>query len=119
MGDCVDYAIRRDHDRGNAGTLIESVSERIEGANLRLGVVVEAIGFIVGDDNGALRPILAAGDRVDGVGQKGLTDLRVGVAGVVVIARESCLNRRAGRARNEAVKVAVSAADIEDSAFRR
>jgi len=59
-------------------------------------VVVEAIGFIVGDDDGALLPILAPGDRVDGVSQKGLADLRVGVARVVVIAGEIGLDRRAG-----------------------
>ena len=96
MGDGVNYTIRRDHDRGNAGTLVESGSQGIPGADLRLGVVIEAIGFIVGDDDGAFRPILAAGDRVDGVSQQGLADLRVGVAGMVVIAGESGLDRRAG-----------------------
>ena len=90
----------------------------IPGANLRLGVIVEAIGFIVGDDDGALRPILAVGDRVDRVGQKGFADLRVGVAWVIVVALESGLDRRAGRAGNQAIEVAVSAADVEDAALR-
>lgn len=44
------------------------VSFRIEGANIGLSVVIEAIGFIVGDDDGALRPILAVGDGVDLIG---------------------------------------------------
>ena len=92
----VDHAVRRDHDRGNARTLIERVSEGIQGADLRLSVIIEAIGFIVGDDDGALRPIRAVGDGVDRVGQKGFADLRVGVAWVIVIAGESGLDRRAG-----------------------
>jgi len=100
MGDAVDYAIRRDHDRWNSGALIESVSKGIEGTNLRLGVVVEAIGFIVGDDDNALGPIFAVCDRVDRVSQEGLADLRVGVARMVIVSLEIRFDRRAGRARN-------------------
>src|SRR5208283_3237728 len=73
-------------------------------------------GLIVGDDNGALRPIGAIGDRVDRIAQKGFADLRVGVARVIVVAGISRLDRRAGRARNEAIEVAIPAADVIDSA---
>src|SRR5208282_3352006 len=48
--------------------------------------------------------------------QKGFADLRVGVAWVIVVALESGLDRRAGVARNEAIEVAISAADVIDSA---
>src|SRR5208282_4128301 len=116
MGNSVDYAVRRDHDRGNAWTLTERESKRVPGTTIRLRMIVEAIGLIVGDDNGALRPIGAVGDRVDRVAQKGFADLRVGVAWVIVVALESGLDRRAGVARNEAIEVAISAADVIDSA---
>src|SRR5271166_766617 len=96
MRDAVDHAIRRDHDRRNARTLIESVSKSIPGTYPRLAVIVQTVGFIVGDDDGALRPIRAVGDRVDRVGQKGLADLRVGVAWVIVVALKSGLDCRAG-----------------------
>ena len=92
----MDYTKGRDHDRWNSGTLVESGSKRIEGANLRLGVVVEAIGFIVGDDDGAFRPVLAVCDRIDRVGQESLANLGVRVARVVVIALEGGLDRWAG-----------------------
>ena len=65
--------------------------ERITGC-----VIVEAIGLIVGDDDGALRPIRAVGDRIDRVPQKGFTDLRVGVTWVIVVALVGGLDRRAG-----------------------
>ena len=119
MGDGVNHAIGRDHDRGNAGTLIEGVSHGIPGADHRLSVIVEAVAFIVGDDNGALRPILAAGDGVDRVSQQGLADLRVGVARMVVVAGESALDRRARRPGNELIEVAVPAANVEYSTFFR
>src|SRR5208337_1478227 len=109
VGDSVHHAVGRDYDRGNARTLIESGAVGIPGANHRLSVIVEAIGFIVGDDNGALRPVRAVGDRVDRVAQKGFADLRVGVAGVIVVAGKRSFDRRAGRARNKAIEVAVSA----------
>ena len=114
--DGVDHAVGRDHDGGNARSLVEGGSAGIPGANRRLSVIVEAVGFIVGDDDGALRPVRAAGDGVDLVGQQCLADLRVGVARVIVVAGKVGLDCRAGRARSQAVQVAVAAADIEDSA---
>src|ERR1700690_1653522 len=114
--DSMYHAVGRNHDRGNARTLIEGVAIGIDVTNRRLGVIVKTIGFIVGDDNGALRTIGAVGDGVDGVPQKSFTDLRVGVTGVIVVAGVSCLDCRAGRAGNQAIKGAVTAADIIDSA---
>ena len=69
VGNCVHHTVRRNHDRGNAGTLVQCISNGIPRTNLRLSVVVQAIRFIVSDDDGALRPILAAGDRVDRISQ--------------------------------------------------
>ena len=86
----------RDHDRGDARTLTESVIEGIPRTNIRLSMIVEAIGLIVGDDDGALRPVWAVGDRVDRVAQKGFADLRVGVAWMIVVAGIRRLDRRAG-----------------------
>ena len=80
---------------------------------MRLGMVVESIGFIVGDDDGALRPILAAGDGVDRVRQKSFADLQVRITRMVVISLERGLHRRAGRAGKQAVEL-----DPESAQFR-
>ena len=78
--DAVHHAIGRDHDAGNPRSTRERPSVMIERADVRYGVIVKAVGLVIGDDDGALLPIGARRDRVDLVGDEGLRDLRVRIS---------------------------------------
>ena len=59
-------------------------------------MVVEAIRLVVGDDDGALRPVRAVGDVVDRPGRERLGDLLIRVSGVIVVPDERVLDRGVG-----------------------
>ena len=82
-------------------------------------MIIEAIAFVISNDNDRLRPVRAIGYSVDAVCNAGLADLQVGVAGVVVIAGEGSFHSRARRARNQTVVVSITAANIKNAAGRR
>jgi hypothetical protein len=91
-------------------------------------MVVEAVGLVVGDDDGALAPdVRTAGDGVDHPGCHGLADLPVGVAGVVIVTGLGIVDRRhlvrrgvrVGDGGGQAHLVAVAATDIDDAAVRQ
>jgi hypothetical protein len=109
VGDAVNIAVGGDDDRRDPGTLVERIAFRIKRANAGLGVVKESIGLVVGDDDGALRPVGALGDGVDRIGEQRFADLGIGVARMVVVAGEIRLDGRTGGARSQAIKVAVAA----------
>jgi hypothetical protein len=118
VGDAVSDTVGRDEDGGDAWPLVEREAGGVVGADAGADVVVEAVGLVVGDEDDGVRPVGAAGDGVDFAGEEGLGELRVGVAGVVVVAVEFGGETRVGIERLEAEDVAVSAADVEEGRAR-
>ena len=113
MRDGVGDAVGRDHDRRDTRAGGERQAERIQFADFRGLVVVEAIGLIIGDDDHAVLPVGAAHDGVDLVGEQRLADLGVRIAGMVVVAREGGADRGARTGGQQSVVVVVAAADVE------
>ena len=58
--------VRRDEQEGNANASSERQAVGTVAEDLRRDVIVEAIGFVIGDDDGAVLPYIVAGDdRLD------------------------------------------------------
>src|SRR5579875_578113 len=65
------------------------MSVRPYGTQRRRHVVVVAFAVIPGDDDSAVRPVRTFCDLINTFGDKGLADLRVGIAGVVIVSEEA------------------------------
>ncbi len=128
----VGAAIGRDQDQRDARPAGQRQAGRVEGEDARRHVVVVTLALVVGDDDGALVPVRAAGDGVDLAGDQRLRDLGVGVGRVVVVADEVGLHDRrlgvqrvAGREvgrverRRQPGDVLVAAAHVDHAAARR
>ena len=82
-------------------------------------MIVEPVGLVVGDDNRALAPIRAGRDCVDLLGEQSFADLRIRIAGVVVVAAEDLCQLRVRIDRLPVANIAVAAAHIEDARRRQ
>ena len=82
-------------------------------------MIVEAVRLVISDNDRALIPIRATSDGVDLLGQQPLADLRVGVAGMIVVAVENLGQLRVGVLRTPAFDVAVAAAHIKHARGRQ
>src|ERR1700730_9146803 len=77
VGDCVRPSVRGDYQQRNSWTAGKCQAVWIVGDDLRRNVIVVALGFIVGDDDGALVPVRTAGYGVDLARHQSFAQLRI------------------------------------------
>src|SRR5271166_3759661 len=92
MRDNVRPRVRGDYQQRNARTAAKRQGVWIVGDDLRRNVIVVTLGLVVGDDDGALIPVRAAGYGIDLARHQSFAQLRIRVPGVVIVASELCLD---------------------------
>ena len=82
-------------------------------------MVVETIALIIGDNDGALRPVRAGSNGVYLISEEGFRNLGVRVGGVIIVTLEVGARGNIWILRNQTVKISVSATKIKDAAGLR
>src|SRR5579875_1273324 len=112
-------SVGRNEDEGNAravgnGQAVGSVS-----VDRRGDVVVVPFGIVPGDDDGALGPVGACGDGVDGLSDESFADLGIGLARMVATTEKIALDFGVGVGRLEMEGIEAAALDEKKSAIER